>query len=230
MAEVILVHGSCFGGRAWDRVAPLLRDLGHKVCAIDLPGRGGGAVSLTDMGRSVALAVQGRGWLIGHSAGGYAITMAAELAPEKVAGLIYVAGYVPRAGASVADLRRAGPSNPMRGTFRLSPDRQSYGFDPVAAQEMFFHDCAETEGLTDRLCLEPVAPQETRFAALIHAPKLPRAAIIATQDRAIPPDWQRQMAAGMVQHDLASGHCPQLSCPEPLAARIDRIIHESPDR
>lgn len=224
MAEIILVHGSCFGAWGWEAVIPLLRAVGHKVHAIDLPGRGGGASDLEAQGRAVVAAITGKAVLIGHSAAGFPITMAAELAPERVAGLIYLAAYVPRAGASVADLRRAGPAQPMRGTFRLNPDRTAYGFDPDAARALFFHDCPDPAALTNRLCLEPVAPQETAFPALIHAPGLPRAAIIATNDRAIPPDWQRAMAEGMAQHDLAGGHCPHLANPIGLAGLISRIL------
>lgn len=224
MAEIIPVHGSGFGAWAWDGLTPLLRAIGHRVCAIDLPGRAGALTSLAAQGQAVADAITGKAVLIGHSAGGYPITLAAELAPQKVAGLIYLAAYVPQAGSSVADLRRAGPSQPMRGHFRLSPDRTAYGFDPSAARQMFFHDCSDPAVLTDRLCLEPIAPQETAFPALTHAPGLPRAAIIATGDRAIPPDWQRDMARGLACHDIASGHCPHLANPIGLAGLISRIL------
>lgn len=224
MAEIVLIHGSCFDGRAWDALAPHLRDLGHLVCAIDLPGRGGAETTLAQQGQAVAAAITGKALLVGHSAGGYPITMAAELAPERVAGLIYLAGYVPRAGASVADLRRAGPAQPMKGSFRLSADRRAYAFDPAAAREMFFHDCPDPAGLTEGLGLEATAPQETAFGPLTHSPHLPRAAIIATRDRAIPPDWQRQMAGGIAQHDIPTGHCPHLVSPVSLAQLIGRIL------
>jgi hypothetical protein len=53
---------------------------------------------------------------------------------------------------------------------------------------------------------------------------MPRAAIIATQDCAIPVSWQREMAKGMACHDLDSGHCPHQSTPLALAERIQTIL------
>ncbi len=164
-------------------------------------------------------ALVGTSVLVAHSAGGFPATLAASLAPGRVQGLIYVAAYIPQPGKSLADLRRAGPSQPMRGAFQVSADRQSYRFDPARCRELFFHD---TDDLTARMGPEPIRPQETPFPGT--QPDLPRAAIIARDDRAIPPDWQRSMAAGLAQEELSSGHCPHLSLPGPLAARIHRLI------
>jgi pimeloyl-ACP methyl ester carboxylesterase len=40
MARIVLVHGAFGQGAVWGRVAPGLRDAGHDVEAIDLPGQG----------------------------------------------------------------------------------------------------------------------------------------------------------------------------------------------
>lgn len=219
MAKVLLVHGSGFGAWAWDRVIPPLAALGHEVRAIDLPGRDGSDVSLHDLATAILAACADRTVLVGHSAGGYPITLAAALAPQKVQALIYVAAYVPQPGQSLADLRRAGPTQPMRGAFRISADRKSYRFDPARCRDLFFHDC---DDLTARMGAEPIRPQETPFPGPL--PDVPRAALIARDDRAIPESWQRAMAAGMAQEELSSGHCPHLSMPQTLAAAIHRLI------
>lgn len=217
MAEVLLIHGSCFGAWAWAAVVPALNALGHSARALDLPGRGGGDTSLEEQAQAVVAALHGPAVLVGHSAGGYAISAAAEGSP-LVVGLVFVAAYVPKPGMSLADMRRAGPSQPLRGSFRVTADRSAYGFAPDRCKDLFFHDCVDA---SDRLCLEPIAPQETAMAALR---PLPRAAVICTDDRAIPPTYQRDMAAGMVQESLPSGHCPFLSMPGALAFCLDRLI------
>jgi len=222
MAEVLLVHGSCFGAWAWDRVIPPLSALGHQVRAIDLPGRDGADASLRGHAETILAAIRDRAVLVGHSAGGYAISAAACAAPKRVLGLVYVAAYVPKPGKSLADLRREGPSQPLRGAFRISPDRASYRFDPARCRELFFHDC---DDLTARMGPEPIRPQETPFPGPL--PETPGLAIIARDDRAIPPDWQRAMAAGMAQEELPSGHCPHLSMPGALAGVIHRHIPTS---
>jgi pimeloyl-ACP methyl ester carboxylesterase len=219
MAEVLLIHGSCFGAWAWDRVIPPLSSLGHDVQALDLPGRDGADVSLHDHAVAILGAIKGRAVLVGHSAGGYPITLAASLAPARVRALIYIAAYIPQPDKSLADLRRAGPSQPMRGAFQISADGASYRFDPARCPDLFFHD---TDDLTARMRAEPIRPQETPFPAPL--PRAPRAAIIARDDRAIPPAWQREMAKDMPQEELASGHCPHLSQPSAVASLIHRFI------
>lgn len=223
MARVLLIHGSCFGAWAWDAVLPELAALGHDAKAIDLPGRGGGLCTLADQVLAVGAALSQPAVLIGHSAGGMVISAAASAFPERVRGLIYIAAYIPRGGLSLADLRRAGPSQPMRGAFQVTADRSAYGFVPSRCRDLFFHDCPDPARATAQLCLEPIAPQET---PVVSPPPLPRAAVICTEDRAIPPDYQRQMAAGMAQYDLPSGHCPFLSMPERLAATLHAILSQ----
>ena len=219
MTEILLIPGSCFGAWAWERLVPELARLGHEAHAIDLPGRDGSDVSLHDHAEAILAAIKRRAVLVGHSAAGYPITLAAALAPDKVRALIYVAAYIPQPGKSLADLRRAGPSQPMRGAFRISADRASYCFDPTRCRELFFHDC---DDLTARMGPEPIRPQETPYPGPL--PDTPRAAIIARDDRAIPEGWQRAMAAGMAQEELSSGHCPHLATPDALAAAIHRLI------
>ena len=60
--------------------------------------------------------------LAGHSAGGFAITAAAERDPSRVAGLISLSACIPATGLILADLRRAGPSQLLRGALILSDD------------------------------------------------------------------------------------------------------------
>ena len=219
MADLLLIHGSCFGAWAWDALIPHLTAKGHTARAIDLPGRGGTPTTLQDQAQTIADTLTKPTILIGHSAGGFPIT--AAISPHITA-LIYFAAYIPAPGQSIADLRRAGPSHPMKGAFRVAPDRTAYTFAPDRCADLFFHDGPDH---TNRLCAEPIAPQET---PLLHVPQTPAAAIICTDDRAIPPSHQRHMASHLPQHDLPTGHCPHLSHPGPLAALIHRLIPTFP--
>jgi pimeloyl-ACP methyl ester carboxylesterase len=224
MAEILLIHGAGFGAWAWEAVIAALAARGHSARALDLPGRGGAETTLQAQVKAVVAALQGPTVLIGHSAGGLAVSAAAEAAPDLVTGLIYVAAYVPRAGLSLADLRRAGPAQPMQGAFRLTPDRRAYGFTPERCEALFFHDCTHPAAVTAQLCLEPLAPHETPLPQLSRLETLPRAAVICEDDRAIPPGYQRQMATGMAQVALPSGHCPFLSMPDRLAGVLNDLI------
>ncbi|MBH1974310.1 MAG: alpha/beta fold hydrolase, partial [Rhodobacteraceae bacterium] len=92
MSEFLLIHGACHAAWAWDRVIPALAAQGHSARALDLPGRGGHA-TLDEQARAVLDALQGPTVLVAHSAGGFAMTAAAQMDPALVAGLIYVCAY-----------------------------------------------------------------------------------------------------------------------------------------
>ena len=94
MVDVLLIHGSCFGAWAWDGVIPALQARGHHARAIDLPGRGGAATTLAAQARAISDSPTAPTILVGHSAGGFAITAAAHLSP-MVTGLLFVAAYIP---------------------------------------------------------------------------------------------------------------------------------------
>jgi pimeloyl-ACP methyl ester carboxylesterase len=221
MSEILLVHGACFGAWAWEAVVPALEGLGHQTRAIDLPGRSGPA-SLADQAEAIVAKLRGPTVLVGHSAGGFAITAAAELS-DLVSGLVYLCAYVPVAGLSLAQMRRAGPSQPMAGAFVVDRAAGLFGFQPERARGLFFHDCADASA---RLVAQAILPMEQALPSVARAEALPRGALICTQDRAIPPEYQRVMAAKMEKRDLPRGHAPFLSDPRGLAESIDRMLRD----
>ncbi len=230
MAEFLLIHGAAHGAWAWDHVIPALASLGHHARAIDLPGCGADATpaaqaTLTACARAITAALDRPTLLVGHSAGGYAITAAAEHDPQNIAALIYLCAYVPRAGCTLADMRRAGPAQPLAGSFRLTADRSAFAFDPAIAADRFFHDCPpdRTAKALARLTPQPLAPQEAALPSVARAMALPRHYIRCTADRTIPPDYQTTMAQGLPLTDLPTGHSPFLSAPEALAQRLHEI-------
>lgn len=227
MVEIILIHGAGHGAWAWEAVIPELAALGHSARALDLPGRGGGATTLAAQAAAIVAALDRPALMVGHSAGGFAITAAAEMAPEKVAGLIYLCAFIPQPGRSIADLRRDCPRAGLRGSYHVAADRQSFTFDAERAKSLFFHDCPAPETAISRMCAEPVAPQETALTSVARAVALPRGAILCTQDRAIPPDCQLTMAQGIgCVRSLPSGHSPFLSMPGRLAAVLGEMMEK----
>lgn len=228
MSELLLIHGTCHGAWCWDRLLPELAERGIAARAIDLPGRDGSPTTLDAYAQAILAAAAPGTILVGHSAGGYAITSAAEADPARFRGLIYLCAYLPAPGQSLADMRRAGPSQPLLPAIRLAEDRQSFTIDPALAPQAFYQDCPPdlATWATARLCPQPVLPQRTPLwpkAAL----SLPRHYITCTRDQTIPPDYQRQMASGLPPdclHDLPSGHSPFLSMPKALADKLAEIL------
>lgn len=232
MSEILLIHGACHGAWCWEAVIPALNALGHRARAIDLPGRDGAPVTLADQAQAALSALDRPTLLVGHSAGGYAITAAAERDPSRITGLVYLCAYLPTPGASIADMRRAGPCQPLRPAIRpairTAPDRQSFTFDPTLARDLLYHDCPEDVAASAiaRLCPEPVAPHETPLTPL-RSLTLPRHYIRCTKDRAIPPAYQATMSSALpalARSDLPTSHSPFLSAPVHLANRLAQIL------
>lgn len=227
MSELLLIHGSCHGAWCFDLLLAELARLEIPARAIDLPGRDGSPTTLDDYARAILTAARPGTILLGHSAGGYAITAAAEADPARFRGLVYLCAYLPEAGQSLADMRRAGPSQPLLPAIRLAEGRRSFTIDPTLARAAFYQDCPEdlASAAIARLCPQPVVPQETPLWPKA-APGLPRHYITCDRDQTIPPACQDRMAAALppeCRHHLPSGHSPFLSMPARLADKLVRI-------
>jgi pimeloyl-ACP methyl ester carboxylesterase len=112
----------------------------------------------------------------------------------------------------------------------VAPDRASFTIATDMATAVFYHDCAPdiATAATARLCPQPVTPQETPLSPKA-AEALPRHYIICTDDRAIPPAYQAQMASNLPPKavtTLNASHSPFLSMPDTLATRLAEILHQ----
>ena len=233
MADIVLIHGSCFGAWCWHRVIPALAALGIPARAIDLPAHGqdrtlAADASLRAYAEAILAALTGPTLLVGHSAAGYAITAAAEMDPTLLRGLVYLCAYLPISGRSLAQMRRDGPRQPLAPAIRVSPDRKSFSFDPARTAALFYHDCPpEDQALAARLpCPEPISPQESPLNLTVASQSLPRFYIRCSDDRAIPPEYQATMARSVPAANrltLATSHSPFFAAPTALARLIVEI-------
>lgn len=227
MTDLLLVHGTCHGAWCFDLLLPELAQRGLSARAIDLPGRDGAPTTLEAYAQAILAAATPGTILVGHSAGGYAITAAADADPSRFRGLIYLCAYLPAPGQSLADMRRAGPSQPLLPAIRMADDRQSFTIDPDLAPAAFYQDCPPdlARRATARLCPQPVTPQQTPLWPNAST-SLPRHYIVCENDQTIPPAYQHQMAARLAEtcrHALSSGHSPFLAMPGPLADLLARL-------
>ena len=97
----VLIHGGFHGAWCWDRVVPELQHQGHEALAIDLPGHGdrrSEPSTLTNRRDAIVAALRPGDVLVGHSGGGFDISLAADAAPDKVGHLIYLAAGLPIEG------------------------------------------------------------------------------------------------------------------------------------
>ena len=236
MSDFLLIHGSCHGAWCWHRVIPALQTRGHRARAIDLPGHGRdrtplAEVTLESYAEAILAALDGPTIVVGHSMAGYPITAAAERDPSRIAALVYLCAYAPVSGLSLADMRRAGPRQPLAPAIRVDAGRVGFTFDPAMADELFYHDCdAEARALA-AACLspQPILPQETPLEVTTRSTALPRHYIRCTEDRAIPPEYQAVMAAGFAPghvSTLPASHSPFFAMPEAVAGLLDQVARQ----
>jgi pimeloyl-ACP methyl ester carboxylesterase len=114
MATFVLVHGGGHGGWCYARVARLLGEAGHLVCAPSLTGLADRKHLLgpeTDLDTHITDIVNLLEYedlsdvvLVGHSYGGMVITGVADRAGERIARLVYLDAAHPKNGESLADV------------------------------------------------------------------------------------------------------------------------------
>lgn len=232
----LLLHGAWAGAWVWDRVTPALRAAGYAVVAPDLPGgnpTADSAVSVEDMVAHAlaALPPAGGPWIVvGHSGGGIVATMVAEVlateAPDRIAGLVCLAGMMLPSGMDFPEACRIAGSPPPQGIepfLQPTPDGRATWVPPDAAKRIFFHcaNPADARAAAQRLCPQldtswMITPRWTESGA----GTVPRLYIEALQDRSVPISVQRTMqrlVPGAKIASLDTDHTPQLSCPNQVA-------------
>lgn len=216
--RVVLVHGSWADGSSWDKVIPLLQRRGLAVSAVQLP-----MTSLAHDTAAVKRAFASESddiILVGHAWGGAIITEAGG--DDRVAALVYVAGFAPSVGESVIDLSRDFPMPPGFVHVHLGGD----GFLRLSGEGMakcFAPDLAEGEVKVMVARQSPIAGACMCEKATVAAwASKPSWYIVAGNDRMIRPDLQRSMAKkiGAETTILPTGHAAMLASPKEVAAII----------
>jgi pimeloyl-ACP methyl ester carboxylesterase len=231
MAEMLLIHGSNHGAWCWEEVLPRLAALGHAARAIDLPGMGDDPmpperVTLEDNVAAIVAQLRGPTVLVGHSLGGVSITAVAELAPQRVARLVYVTAWAPQNGESARSLRAAHGCEALRDAITSDDGGLTTRFRDEALAPLLYHDCPE--GTADRararLRPQPGGVSRSPVAVTARGAEVPRAYILCENDRAIIPAAQSAQCEGWDEvHRLPCGHSPFYACPEALAETLHRI-------
>ncbi|GGF67955.1 alpha/beta hydrolase [Azorhizobium oxalatiphilum] len=217
--NVVIVHGAFADGSGWRRVSDILTAKGYKVSVVQQP--------LTALKDDVAatrrvLALQdGPAVLVGHSYGGMVISDAGH--DGKVAALVYVAAFQPEAGESLAMLagRKPVPDAPVDA---IKPTEDGYLYlDPKAFPAAFAADLPQAE--SNFLAHAQVFASKGAFTAEAGAPAWkvkPSWALVATADRSINPDLERDMARRAGSHvvEVAASHAVYAAQPDVVAQTI----------
>lgn len=232
MSHYILIHGAWEESRAWDDVSKVLRQDGHTVTALDLPGHGENERDLAQVtmeGYVQAVVdeisqLDHQVVLVGHSMTGAVISQVAERIPGKIERLVYVAAFLLKDGGFVMEAMQSDEGNELLPEVVFSDD-QSYGVVPEETlRRVGFHDLDPSviqrvlPLMAEKQATEPfmakVTLSEDRFGTV------PKTYIRTSVDKVTSPALQDKMIANWdvatVRH-LDSGHFPLFSVPEKLA-------------
>jgi pimeloyl-ACP methyl ester carboxylesterase len=243
----VFVHGGFHGAWCWERTIVALREMGHDAAAVDLPGHGARQAETeptTFAGRAetVLEELTPGAVLVGHSGGGFDITMAADAAPHLVGHLVYLAAGLPREGRTWPEAMALRADGTM-GDFDVAAMLQHLEVDddgaisiasPEGARQLFFHDCddATVQWAFEHLCKERGGETSTVPVSVpdFWNADLPRSYIRCLQDRA-KPLWLSEVVAdrlGVTPLTIDSSHSPFLSRPHELAQLLVEATASSP--
>jgi pimeloyl-ACP methyl ester carboxylesterase len=187
--NIVLVHGAFADGSGWKGVFEILVKKGYNVTAVQIP-----LTSLkddVDATNRILDKQDGPVILVGHSWGGVVITEAGM--NPKVAGLVYVAAYQPDKSENTLRWATSLPVLPEYGI--LPPDDKGFVYyEKAKFHAGFAGDLSQAE--TDFM----FASQVPIFARSFETPVAdaawktkPAYGIVATEDKSINPDIERNM-------------------------------------
>jgi len=239
----VLVHGGFHGAWCWQRLVPEIERLGHAAVAIDLPGAGERLTepaSHASWRAALRDVVEDGDVLVGHSNGGFAISLAADEVPDRIARLVYLSAAVPIEGESANAATDDNVATEWPATVGLPLDELLEVVDvpaqgpcvrlttPRAANALFYHDCSPEDQAWAwaRLTPMPLAPsQEVFHLPTFWGSAIPRDFLLTTDDRShsVAQDNAFMRRLGLsTALSIVSSHSPFVSMPAETAQLLDR--------
>jgi len=234
VSTYVLIHGSWHAAWCWFKITPRLEAAGHKVIVPDLPGHGRnwkapGQVTMqdyTDLTTSILDAEPEPVVLVAHSRHGILASQTAELRPDKIRTLVYLAAYLVPSGETIVPLFLSDADSLIPANLSLDPDAGSDMLRREAFRGALYHDCSDDDvALANALLApEPSAPGNTPVRTTDASfGRVPRVYIELTQDRAVSWSLQKRMYGALPCRQvltIEASHSAYFSRPDELTRAI----------
>jgi len=221
--DIVLVHGAGGTPSTWAHVAPLLRAAGHRVHLVTNPMNS----LVEDVANTTAVLDDTTApvLLVGHSYGGAVITNVGR--DERVAGLVYVCAFAPDEGESIQDIIGRYPPAEVSRHMRRGPNGEwasehspeywaEIGWDVPEAERDNFD--ADSRPSADAIFAQPTGVPAWRDK--------PSWYLVASEDRTLRPDTQRDMAAraGVAVSEVGGSHFTPRVRPRAVADLVEQAV------
>lgn len=224
--DIILVPGLWLDASSWDDVIPALERAGHAVHPLTMPGVGApasesSAIGIADWVSAVVDEIdraKGLVALVGHSGGGNVVYGAADARPERIARIVFVDTFPPGDGGSIWEFPVVDGVVPFPG-WAFFEAAEVADLDEATRAAT----AARAKSVPAQVPTDPLKLSDER-RRLVPATML-TGTVAAEEVRGIiaeAPAWAAELAAmeDLELVDLHSGHWPQFSQPDELAAAI----------
>ena len=165
--------------------------------------------------------------LLGHSYGGLVVTHAAE--KMDVAHLVYLCSLMPDKAEDQTELLASLPAPALINATRINEADGTFGVDPVASVDAFYHDCDPDEA---RDYISKTRPQKLDLLPILNSEpawlSVPSTYVLCTEDRALNPELQSilaKRASSVVEWDVS--HSPFLATPDRLVSLLVKLAKDA---
>jgi len=239
MSNYLLIHGAWGGAWEFDETIKGLEAHGHRAAAIDLPGHGKSKEPISEVTMKAYIArvldalnpIDGPVVLVGHSLAGAIVSQVAELAPDKIERLIFVAAMLPKTGDTPLGLMQSDSAGELLPVLKFSDDESYVTVGRSEVESLLLNDVNEPERMElfaphfdMKQATEPfMYPAELSDQAFGSVPKT---YVRAALDKVLSPALQDEMISNWKVDQvftLESGHFPLMSMPE----RLNEVLLEA---
>ncbi len=195
MSKIVLIHGAWHNGKCWDAVARLLKEKGHEVMALTLPGNGPNDsknVKYADYVSYVAESLNSQKdkvIVVGHSSAGHVMQMAIPLAKEKVEKIIFNNAWILPDGKAQFDFVPDEIKSMMR-AMAVERGDGAIPIDPKFVRGLLATQADEEQfdALMNILVTQPLVIMETSIdSKAFEKLDIPMVLLYCTKDMSVPP-------------------------------------------